>query len=138
MAITITTSSLSGRNEITLADGATAADLFEQGHVTAGAVLRQAGKDVSLDTILVDGGNYVITPPAAKHGLGDITIVVSGLAGRQEITVPVGTTAADLYAQGIVTEGSGLRQGGQTVPNHHVLIDGGNYVTTPPAAKHGA
>jgi len=68
----------------------------------------------------------------------NITISISSLSGRESHEVPAGTTAADLFAQEIVAEGTKLRQAGQDVPNGTVLVDGGNYVVTPPAAKHGA
>ena len=67
----------------------------------------------------------------------DITVSISSLSGRENVTVPEGTTAADLFAQGLVADGCGLRQAGLPVPSSTVLVDGGNYVTTPPAAKHG-
>jgi hypothetical protein len=138
MSIDISVSSLAGRSQYTVEDGTTAADLRTDGIVAEGCGLRQAGLPVADDTVLVDGGNYVTTPPAAKHGSGDITITVASLAGRQEYVVPEGTTAADLFAQNIVGDGCGLRQAGQPIPNGTVLVNGGTYVTTPPAAKHGA
>ena len=67
----------------------------------------------------------------------DITITISGLGGRTEVTVPEGTTVADLRATGQVSEGVGVRQAGQEIGDSTVLVNGGHYVTTPPAAKHG-
>ena len=136
-SITITVSSLAGRQTHEVEQGSTAADLRAVGIVAEGSGLRQAGVAIPDSTILVDGGNYVTTPPAAKHGSDEITVTVSSLAGRQDHVVPAGTTAADLFATGIVADGCGLRQAGQPIPNGTVLVDGGNYVTTPPAAKHG-
>jgi hypothetical protein len=67
----------------------------------------------------------------------DITITISGLGGRTEVTVPEGTTVADLRATGQVSEGVGVRQAGQEISDSTTLVNGGHYVTTPPAAKHG-
>ena len=69
--------------------------------------------------------------------MDEITITISGLSGREEITVPSGTTIADLRATGQIAQGVSVRQAGQEVGDGTELVDGGHYVTTPPAAKHG-
>lgn len=67
----------------------------------------------------------------------NITIKISGLGGRCEHDVPSGTTVGDLRALGHIAQGVGVRQAGVDVPDSTEVVDGGNYVTTPPAAKHG-
>lgn len=67
----------------------------------------------------------------------DLTITISGLGGRCEHDVPEGTTVGDLRALGHIAQGVGVRQGGVSVEDSTTVVNGGHYVTTPPAAKHG-
>lgn len=69
--------------------------------------------------------------------MSGITITISGLGGANEVTVPVGTTIADLRAAGHIAEGVGIRQAGLPVGDAVEVVGGGQYITTPPAAKHG-
>ena len=67
----------------------------------------------------------------------DITFTVSGLGGREEITVPEGTTVGDLRATGKIAQGVTVKQAGEVIDDSTDVVEGAHYVTTAPEAKHG-
>lgn len=69
--------------------------------------------------------------------MNEIKITISGLGGRSETTVREGATVAELRSTGLIAEGVTVRKDGQDVPDSEQVIEGGSYVITPPAAKHG-